>query len=212
MRRLRCAALVPVLLLAGAGAALAGRGDPVRDIRPADQARAKSVLLRRSDFTPLYVSRPIARPPDLYCAALDESDLTVTGEARSPSFTAGTEFVTSFAAVYESRSDAAASWKRGTSSAGMRCLRSAVDRQLQPPLRLVSFGRRAFPGRGNRSFALRTIVDSRGLRVYIDTVAMQVSRMQVGLSYTSSLSPPPEDELRRLTALLAARANRAMRS
>jgi hypothetical protein len=205
------AALLSLFVLAGS--ASAARGDPQRELRAADQARAKSVILRRSDFNPGYVVRPTVRPTNrFYCAALDESDLTITGEAWSPSFNAGTESVTSFAVVYASRSDADASWKRGTSAAGLRCLRTGVERDLQPPLRLVSFRPRAFPRQAARSFALRAVVQSRGIRVYVDTVVLQAGRIQIGLSYSSALAPPPEGELRRLAGRLAARAEKESRS
>jgi hypothetical protein len=51
-----------------------------------------------------------------------------------------------------------------------------------------------------------------GVRVYVDLVAMQVSRAQTGVVYVSALVPPPGDELRRLTGLVAKRAERAMRA
>ena len=113
-------AIVFVLALAVAGTALAARGDPQKQIRPADQARAKAMLLRPADFNPAFTARPSSSSGsgDFYCAALDESDLTLTGEARSHSFTATTEYVTSTAYVYVSRSDSNASWRRGTSAGG----------------------------------------------------------------------------------------------
>jgi hypothetical protein len=205
--------LVFGLALVLAGTALAARGDPQKAIRPADQARAKSMLLRGGDFNPAFVTHPSSGGSgDFYCSALDESDLTLTGEARSPSFVATTEFVSSTAYVYESRADSNASWARGTSTAGEQCLRAGLRGQFQgTPVRLVSFKRLAFPRRAQRSVAYRAVATQQGVRLYLDVVAMQVSRAQAAVIYISGLTPPPPGEVRRLTGLVAKRAEKAMR-
>lgn len=205
--------LALALVLAVAGTALAARGDPDKQIRPADQARAKTMLLRPADFNPAFTARPSSGGSgDFYCAALDESDLTLTGEARSQSFTATTEYVTSTSYVYASRSDSNASWRRGTSAAGEQCLRVGLRGQFQGTgVQLVSFRQLSFPTRGQRSAAYRAIATQQGLRLYLDVVAMQVSRAQAAVIYVSALSPPPPSELRRLTGLVAKRAEKAMR-
>lgn len=212
MQRLLVVALLAGLI--GSSAALAARGDPDKQIRPADQARAKAMLLRPADFSVAFTARPSSSggSSDFYCAALDESDLTLTGEARSQSFTATTEYVTSTSYVYASRSDSNASWRRGTSAAGEQCLRVGIRGQFQGTgVRLVSFRKLSFPTRGQRSAAYRAIATQQGLRLYLDVVALQVSRAQAAVIYVSALSPPPQSELRRLTGLVAKRAEKAMR-
>jgi hypothetical protein len=210
---MRPAFVVVLATLAVASGALAANGDPQQRITPADQARAKSMLLRASDFNHAFTERPSPSSDSGFsCAAIDESDLTITGRATSPSFTGAAEYVASTADVYESRADANASWKRGTSQAGLDCLGRSVRRQLRGPgVRFVSFGRISFPGRGDRSVAFRAIAAQQGLRVYLDVVAMQVARAEASVVYISVLSPPPQGELRRLTAVVAKRAARAMR-
>jgi hypothetical protein len=210
--RVFCLALV--LALVAAGAASADRGDPKERYTPRDQARARSMLLRTADFNAAFVAHPsTSGNGDFYCSALDESDLTLTGKSQSPNFTAGTEYVTSTASVYATRSDSSASWRRGTSRAGEQCLRIGLRSQLQgTAVRLVSFRRMAFPARGTHSVAYRAVATVQGVRVYVDLVAMQVSRAQTGVVYVSALVPPPGDELRRLTGLVAARTERAMRA
>ena len=212
VRRAFCLALV--FALVAAGAALADRGDPNERFTPRDQARAQAMLLRMSDFNAAFVAHPSSQGDgDFYCSALDESDLTLTGRGQSPNFTAGTEYVTSTASVYATRSDSSASWRRGTSKAGEQCLRIGLRSQLQgTAVRLVSFRRMAFPSRGTHSVAYRAVATVQGVRVYVDLVAMQVSRAQTGVVYVSALVPPPGDELRRLTGLVAKRAERAMRA
>ena len=210
MRRAVVSALLVALVLAGA--AVAGRGDPKERFTPADQARARAMLLRAGDFSPATVARPSSQGSgDFYCSALDESDLTLSGRGRSPSFTLGTESVTSTSSVYAKRADSNASWTRGTSSAGQRCLRLGLRDELQgTAVRLVSFERFAFPRRGERSVAYRALATVQGVRVYVDLVAMQVGRAQAGVIYVSALVPAPGEELQRVTALVAKRAAKAM--
>lgn len=206
--------LLAVLALAGTSAAVAGRGDPQKRITPADQARAKSMLLRAGDFNAGYTALPTSGGSGggFYCAALDESDLTLTGQTQSPSFTATGEYVISSASVYRSGSDATTSWKRGTSAVGQQCLRARLRSELRSSAtRLVSFTRMAFPKRGDLSVAFSGVASQQGIRIYVDVVAMQVSRSQTAVSYISALAPPPSGELRRLTALVAKRAAAAMR-
>jgi hypothetical protein len=210
---MRVAVVALVVALVVTTAALAARGDPQRRITPADQARAKAMLLRPADVSVAFTSRPSSSGSggDFYCAALDESDLTLTGDAESPTFVATTEFITSTADVYESRADSNASWARGTSKAGEQCLRTGFRRELQGAVRLLSFKRLAFPPRGQRSVAYRGVLTQQGVRVYFDFVAMQVSRAQIAVGYISALTPPPQAELRRLSAVVAKRAANAMR-
>lgn len=209
----RIVSLVLAVALVATGAALAARGDPKERFTPADQARARAMLLRAADFNPAFVARPSSQSNgDFYCATLDESDLTLSGRGTSPSFTAGTEYVTSTTSVYATRSDANASWERGTSKAGETCLRLGLRRALQGSVvRLASFGRIAFPLRGTRSIAYRAVATVQGVRVYVDLVAMQVGRAEAGVIYVSALTPPPGAELRRLTNVVAKRAAMAMR-
>jgi hypothetical protein len=98
--------LVIAFVLTVAGIAAASRGDPKKEIRPADQARARAMLLRRGDlgkgFKRIKFSQSDSNP---YCKALDESDLVVTGKAESPLFGqdlgVDAQAVSSDAQVYE---------------------------------------------------------------------------------------------------------------
>jgi hypothetical protein len=205
------------LLLAGmlvvSGAALAGRGDPQKRIVRADQARAKAMLLRRADFGLAYkTAPPSGQETDFYCKALDESDLTITGEAESPSFQGGVEFSSSVSQVYESRADSNTSWRRGTSAAGDACVRDEFRRQFQKDgVRLESFRRIAFPPFAERSVAYRLVASSQDVRVFLDVVALKQGRAQVALLLGSALTPMPKDEEVRLARIVAGRMAKAMR-
>lgn len=210
VKRLAAALLVLALVLSGAG--LGARGDPKKRITPADQARAKAMLLRKSDFSLAFRAEPASTGADFYCAALDESDLTVTGQAASPSFFGGVEFVASTAYVYASRANANASWRRGTSAAGQKCLRRGLQNEIRGTSgRLVSFRKLPFPAFAQRSVLYRVVAEQQGgVRVYLDLVALQHSRAQVAVVYGSGLSPPPAAEERRVAKVTAARMAKAM--
>ena len=210
MRRVLVLALLLVLVVTGA--ALAARGDPQKRITPADQARAKAMLVRVADVGPAFRSSPgPGQDNSFYCAALDESDLTLTGEAESPTFTSTVEFVTSQAYVYRTRAEADASWRRGTNAAGQKCLRDGLRREVQgTSVKLVSFRKLAFPKLAQRSLLYRAVADQQGVRIYLDLIALQHSRAQVAIVYGAGVSPPPPAEERRLAKLTAARMTKAM--
>jgi hypothetical protein len=206
-------ALVLVVGLVGSGAALAARGDPQERLTTADQARARSILVRAGDMNAAFRAIPTAENPNTpYCAALDESDLMITGRASSPSFTSTAEFVVSRAYVYESRADASESWSRGTSPAGQSCLRQAMSRELRgTAVRLVSFKKVAFPTFADRSVAYRIVASQQGARLYLDLIALQEGRAQVSIVYGTAFIAPPAAEERRLARVVSGRMAKAMR-
>jgi len=211
MKRLAVALLVASLV--GSGVALADRGDPKKKITPADQARAKAMLLRKSDLGPGFKSKPAtSTDDDFYCKALDESDLTLTGEAESPDFDSELVFVSSLAQVYESLADANTSWRRGTSAAGEKCLRDEFRRSFKADgLRVLSFRRVPFPRFADRSIAYRLVASSQGIEIHIDIVVLQESRAQAALLLLSAPTPVPKAEEVRLTRVIAGRMAKAMR-
>jgi len=111
LRRLLACFLLLALVLVLSATALADRGDPKRKITKVDQARAQAMLLRKADF-PLdfRASPPPADVDDFYCKALDESDLTLHGEAESSEFERGLQFVSSLAQVYATVANASTAW------------------------------------------------------------------------------------------------------
>jgi hypothetical protein len=206
-----------VALLAAAGEALATHGDPQEKLTPADNARARAMLLRKSDLGPGYTStKPSTAEPHFYCRALDESDLTVTGDAESPEFERGFVFASSVAQVYESVADAAASWKRGTSAAGERCARVLLRKGFaREGVRLVSMRRLVFPRVSSRSIAYRVELagESQGVAVTVvlDLVVLMHSRAQAALFFGSAFVPVPRADEIRLARVVASRMATAMR-
>jgi len=212
VQRLAVAFLVASLVVSGA--ALAARGDPEKKITPADQARARAMLLRKADLGPGFKATPAsAEGDDFYCEALDESDLTLTGDAESPDFERELTFLSSLAQVYESVADASASWRRGTSAAGEKCVRDEFRKQFQKDgIRLIAFRRLAFPRLAQRTVAYRLAAASQGVRVYVDVVVLQQSRAQAALLLGSALTPLAKAEEVRLATGIADRMKTAMRS
>ena len=205
-----------VLGLLVPAAALAAKGDPQKQINAADQARAKTMLLRSSDLPGFRVSRSGSNESHPYCGALDESDLTLTGEAESPSFSAGPVFVSSDSTVYESAGDASASWRRGTSAAGRKCLTDVIRQEFaKQNVELLSFRKVPFPHFAQRTVAYRMVLSgaSQGIsvKVVFDIVAMSAARAQAFVYLGSAFVAPGHAAELHLARLVAGRMTKAMR-
>jgi hypothetical protein len=211
----RSVTLALVLALVASGAALAAKGDPQKRTTPADQARAKAMLVRLADV-PGAKATPAGPDTDFYCKALDESDLTLTGEATGRQLSVGVMFAGSASQVYESVADAVASWTRGTSAGGVRCAEAALRREFaKQGARLVSLRKVAFPRVAGRTAAYRATLSattSQGdIPLYLDLVALMHSRAQASVVVGSALVAPPRSEEVRLARLVAKRMAAAMR-
>lgn len=201
--------------LVGASAALAGRGDPEMKLTAADNARARSMVLRRADVGPGFNSAPGSRPDtDFYCRAVDQSDLTATGQAVSPSYyNAGFIVIASYAYIYESVADANTAWRQLTSAAGQQCMREGIRRAYRSVgARVISFERVVAPRVAQRSIAFRLVFDRVGGRVFADIVVLKQSRAFASLSFGSGGAPMPKATVDRLARTVAARMKTAMRS
>jgi hypothetical protein len=205
--------LVALLALLVSGAALAGRGDPRERLTPADLKRARAMLLRSSDFGPAYRAiPPTSSTSQFYCPALDESRLTITGKRQSPTFQGGVEFASSLSRVYRTAGEAATSWKLGTTPAGEACARKELESQFRTAgTRVASFTRMPFPRFTERSQRYRVVIESQGVRAFVDAIALKKGRAEVGLILGSGLTPMPIDEEIRLTRSVARRMASAMK-
>jgi hypothetical protein len=213
----RLLVLAVVVALVSSGAALAARGDPQKRINAADQARAKAMLTRKADLGLGYRAFPSGSGDfDGYCKALDESDLTVTGEAKTPTFVSGLVTVNTNSTVYESVADANASWRRGTSSAGIACITNLLRTEFaKGGLRLLSLRTLPFPRLAAKTASYRVAFtrQSQGVtvRAYVDLVVLQQARAQVAVLFGSAIDPLERPEQVRIARILAGRMARAMR-
>lgn len=220
VRRVVALVVVAVALVAAAVAA-AGRGDPQRAITKADQARAKAMQLRLADFAAGFSATKPGPDADFYCAALDESDLTVTGDADSPDFvkqTAGTFFsIQSNASIYRTEAQALASWRRGTSPAGERCARQLLSTEFRKSgLELRRLARVSFPKLAPKTVAYRLVIARAGeagaVAAYGDIVALQRGRAQASVLVISLGAPLVRPELVFFARTVAQRMAAAMSS
>jgi hypothetical protein len=200
-----------LLALVGAGAALAAQGDPQKKLTSADNARARAMLLKKADLGPGFSGQPASDDFDFYCQALDESDLTLSGEAKSQMFHAGLVNIGSAAGLYASVSDANASWKRGTSAAGVACISSTLKKVTEEAgAEFVSFRKIPFPAVAPRTVAFRWTSVVQGIRLYADWVYVARSRAQAALFFASAPAPAPKASEARLARLIAGRMASAL--
>jgi hypothetical protein len=212
----RPAVVAVALALVAAGSALAAKGDPQKRITPADQARAKAMLVRASDLPGFTVGPPQRDSGDLYCAALDASDLTLTGQAASRQFILQIVSTGSSSEVYESLRDADAAWRRSTSAAGVRCAKTVLGREFaKQGARLQSLRKVAFPRVATRTVAYRVtfaVAAAQGdVPLTVDLVALMHSRAHSSIVVASVLAPPDRALELRLARTVSKRMTTAMR-
>lgn len=219
MSSVRAVLLACVVGLAITGGALADHQDPQKRITPADQARARAMLLQQSDFAPGFKRDPSSNEPDPHIdcpPAVSEADLTLTGDVDGPMFARGVVSVQSVAQIYESVAEASASWRRGTSAAGVDCARDLLRREFaKEQVQLVSLRKVAFPRVGHRTVAYRVVLSAKQgkltFRFYLDLVVVMHSRAQAQVIAGSAFQPFPRAEAVRLARIVADRMARAMR-
>jgi hypothetical protein len=223
MRRLTTALTIAVLALATCTVALAGKGDPKEAFTKVDQARAKSMLLRRSDLAAGFKAHPSSTSSsDAYCKGDDESDLTLTGKAQTPDFvlTSPTRFfyIGSEAEIYRTAAQALVSWRRATSPAGEKCARKIIADELTgtgPSTGFQSFAREPFPNVAPLTIAYRVTAKIHAaagqVTVYFDVVALQRGRAQAVLFIASGGAPLARAETLQFARLLSGRMARAMK-
>lgn len=211
-------AVFAVVGLAVAAPALASHLDPQKKIRPADQARARAMLVKKADLG-LGFNAQRSGSGDIHmdCKAADESDLTLTGEVESPLYAGvgGLVFVSSAASVYESVADANTSWRRGTSAAGTKCASETLRREFaKQRIRLASFRPIAFPRVSQRTVAYRAKLSGESaagpVTVFVDVVVLMRSRAQVGIFFGSALVVPNREDELRLARVVARRMAKTM--
>jgi hypothetical protein len=208
-----------LLALVVVGVAAAGRGDPQKQFTAADQARAKAMLLRKADFGPGWkASKPSDEEDDFYCEALDESDLVLTGEGESLDFEKESSsppaylLAGSLSYVYETAAQSAASWRRGTSAAALRCMQREYRRLAKEEgMTFVSLRRIAFPRVAAQMAAFRIKLKVEGVPWIVDFVMMRDGRAQAGPVVGGMPSAFPRAEEVRLAKIVADRMAEAMR-
>lgn len=206
---------VSLLTFLLAAPALGADGEPRKALTAKGQAIARSIVLKRGDLTAGFVPHKPSedtRPGGARCGAVDESDLTVTGEADSPDFSRDTIGVGSSASVYKTLGDSNTSWRRAGTAGALRCFADLV-RFTAPKasaIEIVSAKRVAFPGVAAKTIAYRvvatlTVGGNRKVRAYFDAVLLRRGTMQAALVVSSLAAPVSLAQEQGLAALLADR-------
>jgi hypothetical protein len=207
--------------LAIAAPALGADGEPKKALTAKGQTIARSIVLKRADLSGGFVAHKASeavRPKGARCGAVDESDLTVTGDADSPDFTRDALGIAvgSSASVYRTLRESNAAWRRAGTAAAVRCFADLV-RLTSPAARkvkIVSAKRIPFPEVSSKSIAYRVVATmslggSRTIRAYFDAVLLQQGNVQAALVVTSLGSAVPLEQEQALAGVLADRMAKA---
>jgi hypothetical protein len=214
------ALLVPLFALIVAAPAFGADGEPRKALTGKGQTIAHSIVLKKSDLATGFVGHApdTSRPKGARCAAVDESDLTVTGDANSPDFSLDAVGVAvgSSASVYKTARDSNTAWRRAGTSAAVRCFADLV--RLSAPksaaLKIVSAKRIRFPQVAAKAIAYRVVATmkiggTRTVRAYFDAVLLQRGSLQATLVVTSLASAVPLEQERGLATILSGRMAKA---
>jgi len=200
--------------------AIAADTDPKKRITPADQANARSILLKRSDFAAGWKRVPATPDSDLSCPGFnpDASDLTLTGEAEADfKHTQGLPSVSSFSEIYLSKSDALKSWSRTVKPAIARCVAHFFREGIIEEggtVKIVKQGRIAFPKLAPRTAAFRVVANvtieepgqpATTVPFTIHLIALGHGRGDAGLLTMGFGNGVPNADLRAFGRLLASR-------
>jgi len=222
MRAIRLVALCAALAVPAA--ATAADGLPKHALTKAGQTTARSVVLKRGDlgagFATVARDKDQGLPKGARCEALDEADLTVTGDVASPDFrfAQGPVFVTvgSTAQVYRTLREANASWSRGSTRQTTTCLGDIIRLSAAPgqKITVVSAKKVSFPAVSPKTAAYRIVVNvtvsgNQSVRAYVDAVILQHGRIQSGLLFTSLGRPVGNTDRVALASVVAARMAKA---
>ena len=215
---MRALVIAIAILTLVASAATAADGQPRKSLTKGGQKTARSIVLKRADLGSGFTAKPRGGdrlPKGARCGALDESDLTVTGDAASPDFRfeQGAVFVTvgSTAQVYRTLREANASWRRGSAAQTTTCLADIVRLSAAPgqKITVLSAKRVPFPSVSPKATAYRLVlsigVGVQQVRAYVDAVVLQHGRIQSGLLFTSIGRPVETVDRVALASVVAAR-------
>ncbi len=215
---------VVVLALAVAPVAWGANGEPKKALTKQGNATARSIVLKRADLSAAFTAR--ARPDNdlpkgVRCGPLDESDLTITGQAESPDFQLSQPGVLvtvgSTVNVYRSLGESAKSWRRGTSAHVTTCLADIVRLSAPKAQRVTieSAKRVSFPKVSPQTAAFRVVatltIGGTRVRAYVDAIILQHGRIQSGVVFTSLARPVGQEAELTLVGLVASRMARANR-
>lgn len=210
------APLVLLVLAAACGGSEASKG-PRKDIRPQDQARADSIILKLEDLPQGWRAERADEDqssPD--CFEPDLSDLTQTGRAESPNFVrGGATLVSSLVSIYATEQDGQAAYDRVVRQELADCLADYLKGRSDQDVTFknLSSGRLSFPRLGDRSAAYEIAMEleTNGLSpaAYLDLVFIQRDRAVAAVLFFDVISPFEEASREGLARAVAQRMKEA---
>ena len=203
-----------------AAPAIGADGEPRKALTAKGQAIARAVVLKRSDLSAGFVAHPAGDdrlPKGARCDSVDESDLTVTGDANSANFSrdAAGIAVGSSASVYRSQRESNAAWRRAGTTKAVQCFADLVRLTSPAPrkVRIVSAKRIPFPQVAPSSLAYRVIaavsVGGRTVKAYFDAILLRRGTVQSAIVVTSVGRAVGLGQERALAAVVAGRMKKA---
>ncbi len=213
----RAAPIAVALAVVLTGSALAAQGDPQKKITKADQARARAISLRLSDFGAGWKQGPPSKKDESNprCSTYnpDQSDLIETGTYDSPNFSRpdGTS-VSSSSGVFRTAAMAKKGYARVVVPQLPKCFAELFKKGITKPNSATIFfaGSLAFPPYGDRSnaYRIRASVKTPTATVpaTIDVVVFNRGRIDVAIILVAISQPLPAAFEQSLVANVAARA------
>jgi hypothetical protein len=197
-------------------AAVGSDGEPQKRLTKADQAKARAIVLRRSDFPAGWVGKPKTNTSqdDPRCSNYnpDQSDLIETGEVDSPDFTrADGSFVSSSVGVFKTMAMAKTGYARVARPQLASCFGELFTKGAAPAkVELLHVGAMPFRRLGDRSNAYRltanVTLQGTTIPVAIDIVTFNHGRVDAAMIFLGIRSPLPTSFEQSLAAKVAARA------
>jgi hypothetical protein len=214
VRRLVLAAALAAVVVP---VALAAPGDPQKKLTKADQAHARTVSLKLSDFgrgwSQEAPSKDNESKPRCSSYNPDQSDLIETGEYDSPNFSVPPgSFVSSSVGVFKTAAMARTGYGRVAVPALPRCFGELFRKGITKPqsATILFAGPLAFPRYGDRSNGYRirasVKVGTATVPATIDIVLLNRGRIDVAVIFAGIQQPFAPAFERSIVAKLAARA------
>jgi hypothetical protein len=160
-------AAVLLLTLCVPALALAANTDPQKRFTAADNAKAGTLVLRKSDFVAGWKRDAVTAEDETEFSCPnyrpDQSDLVLTGEAKANfSGPDALPSVFSVANVYRTRREATLAWARSAKPALVPCVASMLEKEFEgngTPATVTRKGSIAFPRYAQRTVAYRFTFD-----------------------------------------------------
>ncbi len=210
---------ITAALVTVAAAWAAGTDKEPRHYTAADQAAARSIVLKQSDLPSGWKGGPkkvdTSAPPTCPDFNPKQSDLLITGDAESDFKYAATGFeYDSEAQMLQTAHMVQLDWQRSLKPALLTCLRSILAKSLPADEKIISVARIAIPKLATYSAQIRVVFNLHqskaptDVQVMIDELLVGRNRTEITLTTTAPYvdrAPVEQSEIR-LAKLLVARA------